>query len=206
MLCVACNQTSRGTIRKILPEEEVAMSDEPQPEEQPQAQQYAELGEKLAELYQAYAAEDDPAERFRLEQRIAQIEAVRATIAQPAVDGDTTAPPDQSTTAVPAGRLRGLLLTIRAHHQRIMVVGVILGFVSICSALLFAPFGLILVASLCFGVAGIMYLLHEIEQLQGKPGWHLSAYSFAALLIAIGFCGPLYLFFLLARIVNAPPG
>ncbi len=183
------------------------MSDESQPEEQPRAQQqYAELGEKLAELYQAYTTEDNPAERFRLEQRIAQIEAVRAAIAQPAEAGDTAASPEQPTPAAPAGRRRGLLQTIRAHHQRIMVVGVILGFVSICSALLFAPFGLILLSSLCFGVAGIMYLLHEIEQLRGTPGRHLSAYSFAALLIAIGFCGPLYLFFLLARIANAPPG
>ncbi|MFP4438260.1 MAG: hypothetical protein ACLFVO_13505 [Chloroflexaceae bacterium] len=181
------------------------MSDEPQPEEQLRAQQrYAELGEKLAELYQIYTAEDDPAERFRLEQRIAQIEAVRATIAQPTAAGDTTAVPEQSATVASKGRQRGLLQTIRAHHQRIMVVGMILGFVSICSALLFAPFGLILVSSLCFGVAGIMYLLHEIEELRGTPGWHLSAYSFAALLIAIGFCGPLYLFFLLARIANAP--
>ncbi len=181
------------------------MSDEPQSEKPARAQQqYAELGEKLAELYQAYTAADDPAERFRLEQRIAQIEAARAAIVQPSDVGDITAAPDQSTTATSKGRQQGLRQMIRMHHQRIMVVGVILGFVSICSALLFAPFGLILVSSLCFGVAGIMYLLHEIEELRGTPGWHLSAYSFAALLITLGFCGPLYLFFLLARIAHAP--
>lgn len=179
------------------------MSDESQEQPSP-TPPAAPLAEKLANLRRAAAAATDPTERFQLEQQIQQIEAAQTALAQvpaAAPAPDVTSAPD--TQSAPAVQPRGFLAFIRTHYQRIMTIGVFLGFLSICSALLFAPVGVLLLASLFFGSSGIMFLLTEIERLRGKPGWHLSAYGFAALLIALGFCGPLYLFFLLARILNA---
>lgn len=92
---------------------------------------------------------------------------------------------------------------IRTYHQRIILIALGIGGVSMFSVLLNAPVGLLLVSSVAFGGAAFVSFLAQIARPKNSTESRLTAYAFGIFLICLGFCGPVYFLLLILRLFNA---